>query len=167
MTHDRERSNEQYLPSDLSIFPATPDNASLCAELFRQNRESLHAKEIPITEWRKMLSANDPDEEHYLIYKYDLPVAYMKLNGLSGENVWISMLFVSADHQRHGIGSFAVRRAEERAAKCGFESLRIQTTSDNTPARNLYKKLGYEETYDKGSGRYSYYKSLEQTQPSS
>jgi hypothetical protein len=71
------------------------------------------------------------------------PVAWVKINGLQGKQAWLSMLVVSEEFQRRGVGSFAVRFAERFARQKGFASLGIHTNSDNAAARRCYEKLGY------------------------
>lgn len=88
---------------------------------------------------------NDPDEKHFLICNGAVPCAYLKVNGLEScdETGWISMLAVAPSFQRKGAGAYAVRFAEEFFLKVGKSCVRIHTTQDNLPARNLYEKCGY------------------------
>ena len=73
-------------------------------------------------------------------------VAYMKIIGLeSKDNAWLSMLFVAPQFQHQGVGKFAIDYAEKFVIQNGFEKLSIQTTTENIPAQNLYKKCGYAE----------------------
>ena len=74
-----------------------------------------------------------------------VPCAYLKINGLESgdETGWISMLAVAPSFQRKGTGAYAVRFAEEFLLKVGKSCVRIHTTQDNLPARNLYEKCGY------------------------
>lgn len=53
------------------------------------------------------------------------------------------MLIVHEKFQHQGIGSFAVRVAENFAREKGFNSVSIHTNVDNIIAQNCYKKLGY------------------------
>ena len=90
-----------------------------------------------------------------------MPVGYMKINGLlNKDTAWISMLFVSEKYHRRGIGGFAISYAEEFIKKRGFSSVAIQTTDDNTAARNLYKKCGYSGIFDEQKQRWRFIKQL-------
>jgi len=73
-----------------------------------------------------------------------MPVAWLRINGLDNKDMaWISMLAVSDKFQRQGVGSFAVRFAEDFVRSGGIKMLGIHTTVDNIAAQNCYKKLGY------------------------
>ena len=145
------------IPSLLHLLPATVGEAYFVCMLYAQNRQALHGETINFPAWKELLGANDPDEVHYLICKGAVPVGYLKLNGLMGtEKAWISMLFVAQAHHRTGVGSFAVEQAEKLLREKGFSRVGIQTTQDNHPARNLYRKLGYTETLSPDTERCFY-----------
>ena len=149
------------IPSPFNLLPATVAEAYFVCILYAQNREALHGEKLSLPGWRELLSANDPDEAHFLICKGALPVGYLKLNGLQGrEKAWISMLCVARTHHRTGVGSYAVTRAEAILREKGFTKAGIQTTKDNYPARNLYRKLGYTETLSPDTDRCFYEKSI-------
>lgn len=136
---------ELCLPSKYEVIPATAEEAIFICMFYAQNIEALHGKEIPLSEWKEILSKDDPDEQNFLICKGAMPVAWLRVNGLSGkETAWISMLVVSNNAHRQGVGSFAVKYAEEFVQSKGFTSLGIKTTADNVAAVACYKKLGYE-----------------------
>ncbi len=140
---------ECSIPSLYNLLPATAGEAYFVCILFAQNREALHSEKLTLPAWKELLSANDSDEAHYLICKGALPVGYLKLNGLMGdEKAWISMLVVAQAHQRTGVGSFAVAQSEKLLRERGFSRIGIQTTMDNLPARALYRNMGYAERSD-------------------
>ncbi len=112
--------------------------------LYRRNREILHGETISMTDFREMLRANDPDETSVLICHRGAPRAWMKLNGLENpDRAWISMLTVDPRHFREGVGTFAVRYAEEYFRSLGKIVSAIRTTADNEAAVALYRKCGY------------------------
>jgi ribosomal protein S18 acetylase RimI-like enzyme len=121
--------------------------------LFEESvKAALHLEDTPRAEWEKSLHKNlrDKDEANFIRYRGNGPVGWLKLNGLKGDKVWISMLAVHPAHQRNGAGRFAVRYAEEFARKRGFAQLKVHTTPDNAPAKACYETLGYtltEETH--------------------
>ena len=144
LCNEGELMFEYDIPSILNIIPATSDEAYFVRIMFVENQKYLHCNNIRLNEWRELLSANDPDEKHFLICKGIMPVGYMKINGLlNKDTAWISMLFISENYHRQGIGSFAVSYAEDFIKHKGFSSIAIQTTQDNVPARSLYEKCGY------------------------
>ena len=152
---------ECSIPSPFNLLPATVAEAYFACILYAQNREALHSEKLTLPAWKELLSANDPDEAHYLICRGALPVGYLKLNGLMGdEKAWISMLVVAQAHQRTGVGSFALAQAESLLKEKGFSRVGIQTTKDNLPARALYRKMRYTETISRDTDRCFYEKPL-------
>lgn len=143
--NDGEIMYEIDIPNCLTIIPATIHEAYFVRILFVQNKDSLNTSDISLREWKELLSAEDPDEKHFLICKGAMPVAYMKINGLLNNNeAWISMLFVAENFQRQGIGSFAIHYAERYIKEKGFDSIAIQTDMNNLSAQNCYLKCGYQ-----------------------
>ncbi len=143
----------------LNVRAGTANDAAIVQILFDENLSSLHCESISRQEWRDLLSANDPDEKHFLICKNTDPVGYMKINGLlNSDTAWISMLFVSQNLHRQGIGSFAVTYAEEFIKSEGHSRICIQTTDDNTAAKRLYEKCGYTGVYDSQKQKWRYTK---------
>ncbi len=54
---------------------------------------------------------------------------------------FISMIYVSADHRRHGIGARLVQELED---KCATSQLFTSTNESNLPMQMLLGRLGYE-----------------------
>lgn len=149
--NDGEIMYEMPVPNNLTVIPATENEAYFARILFAQNKEILHAEDIGFSEWRELLSLNDRDEKHFMICKGAMPVGYMKINGLAGASeAWISMLFIAKNFQRQGIGTFAITYAENYIKERGFRSIAVQTDEDNLPAQKCYLKCGY-KVYGKGS----------------
>lgn len=144
-TNDGQIMYEIDIPNCLTIIPATIHEAYFVTILFVQNKDALNTANISLSEWKELLSTEDPDEKHFLICKGAMPVAYMKINGLLNKNeAWISMLFVAKNFQRQGIGSFAINYAEQYIKEKGFDSIAIQTDINNLVAKSCYLKCGYQ-----------------------
>ena len=135
---------ELHIGEQLNVIPATVDEARFVMKFYMQNCEVLHGKRIELDECKEILSRDDPDEQNFLVCKGAMPVAWLRVNGLNNKDMaWISMLAVCDKHQHQGIGSFAVRFAEDFVRLRGFKILGIHTTADNVVAQHCYKKLGY------------------------
>ena len=94
--NDGEIMYELDLPSPLTVIPATINEAYFVRILFAQNRDVLNHGNITLSEWKEILSVEDPDEKHFLICKGALPVAYMKINGLlNTDKAWLTVVIVS------------------------------------------------------------------------
>jgi ribosomal-protein-alanine N-acetyltransferase len=136
--------------------PATAADTTVIAALYAKNLAALHQAPISQGEWEAVLSASDPDEEHYIVEAAGIPAAWVKINGLQNKDtVWLSMLVVDPSKHRQGIGRFAVNEFAAIGLSRGFHSLSIRTTADNIPARSLYRICGFTETE---SGDFCFYK---------
>ncbi|MFR1518977.1 MAG: GNAT family N-acetyltransferase [Clostridia bacterium] len=118
--------------------------AEFVCDIYNDNIQALHGKQITVQEWNEILSIDDLDEQNFLIYKDKIPVAWLRINGLLNKDMaWLSMLTVSNNMHRKGVGSYAVRFAEKFVREKGFAQIGIHTTDDNIPAQDLYQKCGY------------------------
>lgn len=108
------------------------------------------------TDWQ------DPDEAHYLMLIQNTPVGWLKLNGLCGPELWISMLAIAPEYQGKHLGRAALDFAEAAAKERHFGRLNIQTTVDNLSAVALYIRSGFRLVhYDARQNRYGFSKSLD------
>lgn len=111
---------------------------------------ALHSEKLSYDEWLDVYRKywkNDTDEKHFILFSEDKPVGWLKTNGLDGnDTAWLSMLAVTPEYQRKGLGTAAVSFFEEYISDRGFYSAGIHTTEDNSAAQKLYKKCGYEIT---------------------
>ena len=164
---DDARMFERCLDSDLTMIPAAAEEAGFCASLYLQDREAKNG-EAGDEDWRKLrdtyaerFSAADPDKAYRLLCKGAMPVAFLSLTSLAGnDTAVIGELLVSPSYRRRGIGSFAVAYAEELAARRGCSSVGVDVAPDNEPAKNLFKKLGFSERADGASGTCAFRKAL-------
>lgn len=122
--NDGEIMYEIDIPNRLTVIPATIHEAYFVRVLFAQNKKDLNISDISLSEWKELLSTEDPDEKHFLVCKGAMPIAYMKIDGLlNGKEARISMLFVAKDFQHQGIGSFAIQYAKQFIKGKGLNSL--------------------------------------------
>ena len=148
------------ISNKLTIIPATENEAHFVEILYAQNQEALHTGNISLDKWKELLSAQDEDERHFLVWMGNVPIAYMKINRLENtDKAWISMLFVSKNFQRKGIGSFAIKYAEEYVKSKGLTIIAVQTDKDNLPAQNCYLKCGF-QVFEKDE-KIKFYKTLQ------
>ena len=142
--NDGQLMFELEMPASYSAIPAAESEARFITMFYSQNMAILHGGVISFDEWKRALSSNDLDEQHFLICRGCMPVAWLKINGLQSRDIaWISMLAVSTPYQRQGAGMYAVKYAEEFIRAKGIAKVGIRTTDDNAPAQNLYRKCGY------------------------
>ena len=132
---------------EISIVPLIKELIPFVYDVFKQNIEVLHGGNIiSENEWNKYLLGEytDPCEANFIVLAEQEPAAWLKINGLDGDVIGISMLVVDITYQRQGVGSFAIKYAEEYAKSHDKSAICIQTTKDNTAATQCYLKQGYE-----------------------
>lgn len=56
----------------------------------------------------------------------------------------VTNLYVSALNRQKGLGTALLQRAEEYVKSQGCDVMKVEVFAPNEPARNFYKKLGYE-----------------------
>lgn len=146
LCNDGQIMHEIKIPSCFCVIPATVNEAYFVRIMFVQNKSELKAENISLNEWKELLSADNPDEKHFLICKGAVPACYMCLSGASGERkAHISMLFVKKELQRCGAGTFALHFAESYAKENGFDFIAASADKDNTAAENCFLKCGYKK----------------------
>ncbi len=79
----------------------------------------------------------------YFICRNGEPVGFLHLGSRGGKIDWLEDLFVLPACQKQGIGSEAVRLAEE-IVKEYSQSMYIEAAARNEGAIRLYRKLGYD-----------------------
>lgn len=158
LQNDGQLMFELDLPAPYEMVPyAAIDEPRFIMKLHRLNQEALHDRRVSLAEWREIMATPDEDEAHFFVCLGCVPVAWLKLNGLSGtRTAWISTLAVGLRWQRRGVGRYAVGFAEEFLRAHGFSEVRIKTTQDNLAAQNLYRACGFcvidDSPYHTGDG---------------
>lgn len=109
------------------------------------NLSALHTEIISLEEWQKAFAEpRDADEENFIVYKNDIPCAWLKLNGLKNKDVaWVSMLVVQDKFKHQGVGKFAVEFAIQYLKQRSYKQVKLHTTEDNLVAIGLYSKCGF------------------------
>jgi ribosomal protein S18 acetylase RimI-like enzyme len=136
------------VPSNLNATPMTLAHIPFVFGLLMspRNQSALNPADLNYDEWKAAFEKTlaDPDEVNFIIRRGIVPVAWLKLNGLSGDGMaWISMLVVHENYHHQGIGSYAISYAEDYVSEKGFSAMGIHANVENTPAVNCYKKAGY------------------------
>jgi GNAT superfamily N-acetyltransferase len=84
------------------------------------------------------LIRQDGEVAGYLLLCFDYSLEY------GGKGAWIDELFVDKAHRGHGIGTDALRFAEEAARQAGACVLHLEVNRGN-PAIDLYRRYGFQE----------------------
>ncbi|MDL2287675.1 GNAT family N-acetyltransferase, partial [Eubacteriales bacterium OttesenSCG-928-G02] len=134
---------EYDIPPLYCLIKADETASRYIMTYFQESRVVLGYESLSYEEMRKMLSGGDRDEAHFLVCKGALPIGWLKLNGLSGEKAWISMLIIGEKFRRQGAGEFAVKYAEAFVKAAGYNSLSLHTGESNIYAQRFYEKYGF------------------------
>jgi GNAT superfamily N-acetyltransferase/uncharacterized protein YneR len=159
---------------NLAVKKMSNEHIPFIYHIFEQNRAVLHGSYISLDEWTDYFAnfdttgGNDPYESHHIITADDILAAWLKINAWNKPEICISMLVVDDAFKHKGIGRFAVQFAENQARYWAKSAIRVQTTKDNTVAKNCYLKCGYEIVremiYKVGDGvdreGYEFYKTI-------
>ena len=62
-----------------------------------------------------------------------------------GETAFIDELFIDDNFRANGLGSSAVKFAEDYALNKGYKALRLEVELSNQKAHNIYKQNGFTE----------------------
>ncbi|MBO4414070.1 MAG: GNAT family N-acetyltransferase, partial [Clostridia bacterium] len=124
---------------------------------------ALHVGDISFDDFKTMLSSENIDEQNFLVCRGCMPVTWLKISGLLGNNTaWISMLVVNDKYHHQGLGTFAVNFAEKYVVERGFKRIGIKASEDNVIAQKLCEKCGFsfkeqcERLYGDGIERIEY-----------
>jgi ribosomal protein S18 acetylase RimI-like enzyme len=63
--------------------------------------------------------------------------------GFDGHRGWIYRVAVDPKHQRHGIGTALVRRAEQELIARGAPKINLQIRASNSQVASFYEHLGF------------------------
>ncbi len=68
------------------------------------------------------------------------------LLGVRGDRTWITGLGVTPEARRRGAGGAAMDTMLENSRKIGAKKIVLEVIKNNTPARTLFKKTGFQQT---------------------
>jgi GNAT superfamily N-acetyltransferase len=143
------------MPDDLTIRPATADDAEAIAQFNREMAEETEGKALdPDTVRRGVQSVfEDPGRGFYLVVeRRDEIVASLLItpewsDWRNGTFWWIQSVYVRPDERRNGLYT-ALHRAVRRRAREAKEvcGLRLYVERGNEAARETYEAQGMTET---------------------
>lgn len=84
--NDGQIMYELQIPNNLSVVPATTDEAYFVRVLFALNKDRLDVGDIRMEAWLEILTEERPDVKHFLICKGAVPIAYMRIVKIEESN---------------------------------------------------------------------------------
>jgi len=127
---------------------------NICLQLFRGEsktaisliqgfwEEHNHHHQSPEEAENDLRSWTGAGHRFYFIQLDGASIGFLHLGSRGGEIDWLEDLYVAGPYQRMGIGSQAIRMAEE-IVKEYSESLYIEAAARNEGAIRLYRRMGY------------------------
>ena len=138
----------------LSLRSAVEQDLAFCEALNRGNMSDyLVARRVSWDSDRFLASWSQ--FENFVIQLETQDVGLLRLaseqNGLG-----LRDLQILPTHQNNGIGSWAVRKAQELAAERGFHRLQLRVYEEN-PAKRMYSRLGFKTEMTTGGTTHMVY----------
>ncbi len=107
--------------------------------------------------WQKVFPDDPPHQNHHTnirlktIYQPELFLVAVRegtvigtiMAGYDGHRGWIYRVAVDPRHQRHGVGTLLVRRAEQELIARGAPKINLQVRTTNRQVVAFYEHLGY------------------------
>lgn len=91
------------------------------------------------------ISAYDVDLEHSLVAVQDGEMLGVAMLGIRQDRAWITRLGVIPNTRRHGTGQALMDGLLEQATMLGIDFSMLEVIKNNTPAHQLFLKLGFYE----------------------
>lgn len=133
----------------IKIKNGTTENLDELIELFdqyrqfyKQNSDKKQAKSFLFER------LNNQDSMIYIAYLNDKPVGFTQLfpsfSSVSMEKMWIlNDLYIAPSARKKGIADELMKTAINFSKETNSKGLRLETSSDNYPAQQLYEKIGF------------------------
>lgn len=129
---------------EIELVPATQYTVRELVDLYNQTRVD-YLVPMPMNANRLQEYINDFDVslEHSFVARDEEHVYGLGMLGLRAERAWITRLGVLPISRRKGIGGKLMSRMLEAAEALGKPQTILEVIKDNTPAHNLFTKLGF------------------------
>lgn len=104
--------------------------------------------EVDADRLRRMVSTYDIDRSHSVAVLDGHSAVGVALLAVRGNQGWVGGMGVLESHRGAGIGERLMRRLVDRARAAGVRRLRLEVLVQNTPAVDIYRRLGFADLED-------------------
>lgn len=130
----------------IQLVPASQFTIEQLTALYNQTRVD-YLVPMPMNAARlaEYVDTYDVSLEHSLVAKQDDDVLGLSMLGVRAGRTWITRLGVLPGTRRQGTGQALVQGLMDETANIGIKFVMLEVIKDNTPAHNLFLKLGFRE----------------------
>jgi len=139
------------LPADpnpaVKLIPVSQFTDEQLAAIYNQTRVD-YLVPMPMNAARlgEYMKTYDVSREHSLVATtYDGEMLGVNMLGLREDRAWITRLGVLPTTRRHGVGRILMESLLQNAANLSIDFMMLEVIKNNTPAHQLFLKLGFYE----------------------
>jgi ribosomal protein S18 acetylase RimI-like enzyme len=139
------------LPADPTtagkLIPVSQFTDEQLASIYNQTRVD-YMVPMPMNAARlaEYIKTYDVSREHSLVAQtHDGEMLGVNMLGLREDRAWITRLGVIPNTRRHGVGQVLMESLMEQAARSSINFVMLEVIKNNTPAYQLFLKLGFYE----------------------
>jgi len=139
------------LPADpntaVKLIPVSEFTDEQLAAIYNQTRVD-YLVPMPMNAARlgEYMKTYDVSREHSLVATtYDGEMLGVNMLGLREDRAWITRLGVLPTTRRHGVGRILMESLMQNAANLSIDFMMLEVIKNNTPAHQLFLKLGFYE----------------------
>ncbi len=131
---------------EIRLIPASRFSVDELTAIYNQTRVD-YMIPMPMNAARlaDYIERYDVDLDHSLVAMEGETMRGVAMLGLRADRTWITRLGVIPSTRRAGVGEALMRGLLERSAQLGIEFNMLEVIKNNTPAHQLFLKLGFHE----------------------
>ena len=131
----------------VKLIPVSQFTDEQLAAIYNQTRVD-YMVPMPMNAARlaEYIKTYDISREHSLVAQtHDGEMLGVNMLGLREDRAWITRLGVIPNTRRHGVGRVLMESLMQKAANLSIDFMMLEVIKNNTPAHQLFSKLGFYE----------------------
>lgn len=130
----------------IQLIPASHFTIEQLTEIYNQTRvDYLVPMPMNVVRLAEYIAAYDVDLDRSVVAIQDDEMLGVAMLGLRKERAWITRLGVLPNTRRHGTGKALMNGLLDQASESGIDFSMLEVIKNNTPAHQLFLKLGFYE----------------------
>ncbi len=132
--------------ADLKLIPASCFTIDQLTAIYNQTRvDYMIPMPMNAARLKEYILAYDVDLDHSLVALHNDEMLGIAMLGTRKDRVWITRLGVLPNTRRHGTGKALMTGLLDQAAMLQIDFSMLEVIKNNTPAHQLFLKLGFSE----------------------